>query len=227
MAVLIRRYTSASSVESREPPLFHPKIPFIGHLLGIMRMQADYLAKLWYLPEFNTIQHTANHTSSENIQAPIFTLKIFSAKIYIITSPELVQAVYRNAKTLSFEPISMSASKRVFQMTDRHFGLLRGSTPSVEDGDEYPVAKATTKIMHATLQPGQPLFDMNARALNKFALFLDDIGVEGQYTDLYEWLKRRFTIATTEALYGPINPISEDESMIQNLMYCLICPAPA
>ncbi|PVH82768.1 cytochrome P450 [Cadophora sp. DSE1049] len=200
-AIFIRWYTSNASVDPREPPLFRPKVPFIGHLLGIIQLQADYLQKL-----------------CEKVQKPIFTLKIFSARIYIITSPDLVQAVYRNAKTLSFDPISTSASKRVFQMTDRQINLLRGSAPGVENGEEFPVAKATYKIMHATMQPGASLFQMNARALNKFASFLDDIGTQGQEVSLYEWSKRRFTIATAEALYGPINPISEDESMIQKLI---------
>lgn len=88
--------------------------------------------------------------------------------------------------------------------------------------EKCPVAKATSKIMHATLQSGSSLFEMNARALNKFASFLDDIGIEGQETDLHQWLKHHFTIATTEALYVPVNPISEDESMIQKPTYCFL-----
>ncbi|KAH7412686.1 cytochrome P450 [Cadophora sp. MPI-SDFR-AT-0126] len=199
--VFFRWYTSTASTNTTEPPIFHPKVPFIGHLLGIIQFQADYLQKV-----------------CEKVQKPIFTLKIFSTKIYIVTSPDLVQAVYRNAKTLSFDPISTAASKRIFQMTDRQMELLRGSAHGVEDGEELPVAKATYKIMHATMQTGPSLNEMNTRALNKFATFLEDIDDEGQEATLFEWLKHHFTIATAEALYGPINPISEDVSMIQKLI---------
>ncbi|KAK0129203.1 hypothetical protein ONS95_001138 [Cadophora gregata] len=200
IGVLIRWYTSNSSVDSREPPIFQPKVPFIGHLLGIMQLEADYLQKL-----------------CETIQKPIFTLKIFSTRIYIITSPDLVQAVYRNAKTLSFDPISTSASKRVFQMTDRQIKLLQASVPGSEDGDENSIGKSTSKLAHSVLQPSASLFQMNARGLDKFATFLDEVGTQVQEVNLYEWLKRRFTIATSEALYGPVNPISEDETMMQKL----------
>ncbi|KAJ5052352.1 uncharacterized protein L3040_002103 [Drepanopeziza brunnea f. sp. 'multigermtubi'] len=133
---------------------------------------------------------------------PISALKIFSKKIYIITSPELAQSVFRNAKTLSFDPITTSVSKRVFQMTKRQVDLLQ----------------ATYRVMHATMQPGRSLFQTNAVALTRFASFLDEVDAVGETVDLYDWLQHRFTIATAEALYGASNPISQNSAMIQSLV---------
>lgn len=165
-----------------------------------------------------------NHVHSTNTQWPIFTLSIFSKKIYVITSPELVQAVFRNAKTLSFEPISTSASKRIFQMTDRQIALLNKNVHGVEEHDA--VSRATSKVMAAALQPSPALFQTNALALEKFASALDEVGMDGISVDIYSWVKHHFTIATAHALYGPVNPISEDESMCQKLAYVLISPLP-
>lgn len=103
-------------------------------------------------------------------------------------------------------------------MTKRQIDLLQGIAPSDKYGEEYPVAKATYKAMHATMRPGPSLFRTNAVALARFASFLDGIGTQGENVELYEWLQHRFTIATAEALYGPRNPISENNDMIQSLM---------
>ncbi len=44
--ILILWQSSSSSSDPREPPVFRPKIPVIGHLIGIMQHEADYLQKL-------------------------------------------------------------------------------------------------------------------------------------------------------------------------------------
>ncbi|KAL2061012.1 hypothetical protein VTL71DRAFT_9064 [Oculimacula yallundae] len=201
VGIFVSWYLTNQSVDTREPPTLRPKVPMIGHLLGIMQLQADYLNKL----------------CSTNARWPIFTLKIFSTKIYVITSPDLVQAVFRNAKIFSFDPISETASKRIFKMTEYQISLTYGSTD--EDGEQYQgLSKTVSKAMHAALQASPALFKTNSFALEKFASALDDVGSDGKSVDLYDWVKQQFTIATAHALYGPINPISEDGSLIQKLI---------
>ncbi|KAH7312998.1 cytochrome P450 [Rhexocercosporidium sp. MPI-PUGE-AT-0058] len=199
-AIFIRWYTTNSSTDSREPPVLYPKVPIIGHLLGIMQLQADYLQKL-----------------CTNTQLPIFTLKIPSTKIYVITSPELIQAVFRNSKTLSFDPISSAASKRIFHMTDRQMNILHGNDHGGDGEEDHALIKATTKVMHSALQPSPSVFKTNANAMEKFASALDGVGEDGMSVNLYDWVEHHFTIATAHAVYGPMNPISEDLSMIQKL----------
>ncbi|CZT10341.1 uncharacterized protein RCO7_02893 [Rhynchosporium graminicola] len=197
--LLVSWYTASAKDDSREPPVLRPKFPVIGHLLGIMQLQGDYLNKL-----------------GSNTKWPIFTLKILSTKIYVITSPELVQAVFRNAKTLSFDPITILSSKRIFQMTDRAVKLTYDT--SGEYGEKsQALVHTVTKAMHAALQASPALFKTNSFALESFASGLDDVGSEGKSVNLYDFIRHHFTIATAHALYGPVNPISEDKSLIQKL----------
>ena len=49
-AIFVRWYTTNSDTDIREPPVLHPKFPIIGHLLGFMKLQADYFQNLWYVP---------------------------------------------------------------------------------------------------------------------------------------------------------------------------------
>lgn len=37
-------------IDPREPPLLKPKVPVIGHLIGILWHQSVYLEKLGYVP---------------------------------------------------------------------------------------------------------------------------------------------------------------------------------
>ncbi|KAK2630528.1 hypothetical protein QTJ16_001348 [Diplocarpon rosae] len=201
IAICIPRFMDTVILDHRDPPIVQSKLPLIGHLLGIITQQADYY-----------------QTLSATYRKPIFTLKILSQRIHVVTSPSLVQSVFRHAKTLSFDPITTSASKRIFQMTDRQTRLLQGIASHEEGEEEYPVAKATYRVMHATLQPSVSLFQTTAVALQRFASSLDVIGTQGDEVQLYEWLQHHFTIATAEALYGPFNPISEDTGMIRSLV---------
>lgn len=42
-------YFSRIQVDAREPPVAHPNIPFIGHLIGLMREGPLYYARVRYV----------------------------------------------------------------------------------------------------------------------------------------------------------------------------------
>ena len=66
----------------------------------------------------------------------------------------------------------------------------------------------THRGMHRVMAPGPDLDRMNKAMLGTFAPFLDEWAAEGGWEgDLYEWIRPRFTIASTEAIYGMGNPI--------------------
>lgn len=46
--ILMRRMLSAD-VAPQEPPLLKPKIPFIGHIIGLMKHEASYFSMLKYV----------------------------------------------------------------------------------------------------------------------------------------------------------------------------------
>ena len=71
--------------------------------------------------------------------------------------------------------------------------------------------------MHVSMAAGTSLLQMNARALNRFGEILNPIDSQGKSIDLLSWLRHSFTIASADALYGPVNPILEDPSLIDSL----------
>jgi hypothetical protein len=131
-----------------------------------------------------------------------------------------MQAIFKNPKSFSFDEISIEASAKIFGFTKRQMDIL--SRPKEGSTDKYPLAKEITHVMHTTMISGPPLLQMNSRALNRFTKFVNPIGPKGLEVTLYEWLRHTFTLATMEALYGPINPFSEDESLIYTLQYVFV-----
>jgi len=140
---------------------------------------------------------------------------MLSGEVYVVTSPDLIKAIVNNPKEFTFDEIFAVASSSIFGLTERQMDILR--TPRVGSNEKYPIAKATQQSMHTTMISGTPLHQLNARALNRFAKFVNPIGPQGIDVKLYEWVRHTFTLATMEAIYGPINPFSEDESLIHTL----------
>ncbi|KAE9379575.1 cytochrome P450 [Stipitochalara longipes BDJ] len=186
--------------DPREPPMLPAKIPYIGHILGLIIHQAEYFQQL------------ASRTTF-----PIFSLKMLSGELYVVTSPELIKAIVKNPKVFTFDEIFAVASASIFGLTKRQMDILK--EPRVGSNERYPIAKDTQHVMHTTMISGPPLFQLNTRALNRFAKFVNPIGPKGQDVKLYEWMRHTFTLATMEAIYGPINPFSENESLIVDLQH--------
>ena len=70
------------------------------------------------------------------------------------------------------------------------------------------VAHETHKGMHREMAAGPNLDRMTKAMLSTLAPFLDEWAVEGGWEgDLFGWIKPRFTIASTESIYGERNPI--------------------
>ena len=58
---------------------------------------------------------------------------------------------------------------------------------------------------------------MNARALNRFADFLNPIGKDGISIDMYSWFNEHFTVATSVGLYGVDSPFDHDWTLVKSL----------
>ena len=70
------------------------------------------------------------------------------------------------------------------------------------------VAHETHRGMHRELAPGPNLDKMNQATLSTLAPFLDEWAVKGGWEgDLYGWIRPRFTIASTDSIFGDRNPI--------------------
>jgi hypothetical protein len=134
----------------------------------------------------------------------------------VVTSPELVQSAFKISKTLSFDPIFINASKRVFNIDTEKMKILTRRPTNKKD--EYPIAKDVQQAMHNSMAAGTSLLQMNARALNSFAVYLNEIDTTEKLESFYDWIRHCFTVASAEALYGPENPVSENNDLIQSLL---------
>jgi hypothetical protein len=141
-------------------------------------------------------------------------MKVFSSRIYVICSPELVHNAYRNPKALSFEPFVLESCRRSFDIKEESMKIIE-APPEVEGGENY--ASATHHTMYQALAPGQSLLEMNSRVLITMAQYLDQIGTDEQPKRLYRWTRDVLTISTANALYGAKNPVSDNNKLIDSL----------
>ncbi|KAK2043622.1 cytochrome P450 [Colletotrichum somersetense] len=188
-AMLLHRFSSPE-MDEREPPPMKPRIPIIGHLLGMIWHQSGY---------FKTL---------EKQNMAIATLSILNGKLYGIWDPTLVQAVFRN-RNLSFEPFAVEFAQRELGFSNAILKTVQESTlvPDFFEGIHQSMA-------------ADNLHRMNANALAYVSDALDDVckGSEAyEATNLFAWMRDLMTMATAEALYGPHNPLRKDASLMEDI----------
>ncbi|KAL4995055.1 cytochrome P450 [Aspergillus recurvatus] len=178
---------SRRATDAREPPRVHSKIPFIGHLLGLMRHGMEYSSRL----------------ASEHSAHPIFTISLLTNKQYIITSPSLMQAVQRNKRTLKFAPLVTFTAERFAGIHESGMKLLRD-----KEAGGAGLSAETVHAMEKTLI-GPSLDRMNEKMARMLGPLVDELAASTQIVDLYAWCTRAITAASTNASYGPLNPYKD------------------
>ncbi|KAF1948639.1 cytochrome P450 [Byssothecium circinans] len=178
--------------DPREPPLVECDIPYITPLLKLT--DNKYFLKLR--------QRYGN--------VPIFTLRpAWMPKIYVINDPQLIAAVQRQPKLLTFQAISDKYSHLICNLSPtaiavqkrEHEKWLRDS--AVGEGPSASIYKA--------VKPGKSLDDMNRAMLGALDQLSKNWASEVQGSpsfDLHSWVKDVITMASTEAIYGSANPYS-------------------
>ncbi|CZR63469.1 related to cytochrome P450 oxidoreductase [Phialocephala subalpina] len=195
VSLLALWFTGIEDVEPGEPPVVHSKIPFIGHMIGMLRHHNNYFTIL-----------------SERYKGPIYTVKTFSSRIYIIQSPELAQAAFRQSKELDFNTIKSWGCRAL--AFDKHGTDIVAHKPQKGEGS-YSID--LHQEMYASLAQGPNLLETNARVLNYLAKSLNVVQTGPKRHQLFRWLRDEYTIGSAETLYGLPNPISEDLSLIQSV----------
>ncbi|KAF4334052.1 cytochrome P450 monooxygenase 8B1, partial [Fusarium beomiforme] len=194
-------------IDPREPPVIKPSIPWIGHIIGLIRHQADY----------NRILH------NENPHAQIATLPMLNGKLYAVFNPFILQSLFRN-KTASFEPFVIDYAKKTFSLKQETFAKVK--VPGVYD--EF------TDAIHASFQVAS-LHQMNVHFLECISDKLNPISdatirpntinagresvINGHLLveNLYLWCRDVMSLATTKALYGDTDPFSVNPALIEDM----------
>ena len=89
-----------------------------------------------------------------------------------------------------------------------------------DDGDSGLIPD-THRETWPTLAPGPQLDLMIQSMLSSLLIFLDEFAGVGEATttDLYAWVRRAFTLAGTETIYGPENPFSLEPQLENAFWY--------
>ncbi|KAI1484241.1 cytochrome P450 [Daldinia eschscholtzii] len=187
------------SHDPREPPLAPQSIPIIGHMVGLSRSKSNYYVDL------------CQQTSS-----PIFTMSLPGQKMYVVTKPELIQAVQKQHKMLAFPPIEAKFASKVCGASLEAQAILDKNVNG-DEGD-FGLSMESYAAMRAGLKPGSDLDDMNRIMIQDITKSLDKLqpgrGVSRKI-GIYAWLRDTITLATTRSVYGPMNPY-EDKAIIDS-----------
>ncbi|KAL8983471.1 MAG: hypothetical protein Q9205_002302 [Flavoplaca limonia] len=189
--LITTNYFFGPKYDSREPPVIHQKVPYIGHVIGLLQYGLRYFEVL-----------------STKHPLPAFTLQTLGKKVYVVNSPDLIAAVQKNAKALSFNPFVSFVSPRIFDAGDEANAIIHDNI----DGEKGPwgLLHDTSRGMHIALAPSDSLDWMTKTMLTKLEEHIEPLGVGNDEVevDLYKWVRKGITVASTEAVYGPKNPFN-------------------
>ncbi|KGO73231.1 Cytochrome P450 [Penicillium italicum] len=168
--------------QSREPPSVSSKIPFVGHLIGVIQYGPGYF----------------NMLCEKHPQHSIFAVNIFSFKLFVTSSPTIMRAAQKHPTIITLEPLLKVTQKRFCQTP--HEKLIRLC-------EKNNGSSLLSKIVHETnpALSGESLDRMNRRMLWQLLPFIDDMG-NHQTIDLNAWLRHAITIVSTNITYGSLNP---------------------
>lgn len=131
---------------------------------------------------------------------------MLSAKLYVVQSPELVTAVSRNSKSLSFNPFISEIGIRLTE-ADQATRVIIDDNLNGERGPWGYVVEVHDRTVEA-LNLGKGLDSMLNSLMTKMAEQLEasnDEFTKGTVS-LYAWTRHIFTICSTTALYGSNSP---------------------
>ncbi|KAF2970322.1 hypothetical protein GQX73_g3177 [Xylaria multiplex] len=181
--------------DRREPPLAPQSVPLVGHMIGMSRSKFNYYVDL-----------------SKQVAAPIFTMPLPGQKMYVVTSPDLVQLVQKQHKTLAFPPIEAKFASTVCGTSQEAQSILAKNVNG-DDGD-FGLSMESYEAMRSALKPGSDLDDMNRSMIREVVKLFDQLQPakgESKPLSMYGWLRDAITTATTRSVYGPMNPYDDPE----------------
>ncbi|GKU04415.1 7-alpha-hydroxycholest-4-en-3-one 12-alpha-hydroxylase [Fusarium langsethiae] len=181
--LVLGRFASPS-VDKNEPPIIKPRVPFIGHIISMLRDGSNLYVNLF-----------------KQRREAIATLPMLNGKLYVINSPDLIQAALRN-NDISFTPFILESSKAMWGLSDNVMASI-----SIEAN-----LKGGMQLIHSTLG-GESLHKLNGNSLSRFMTYLNRVepGQTKQVAHTYLWLRDMLTDASATALFGSKNPITVDK----------------
>ncbi|ETS81367.1 hypothetical protein PFICI_06369 [Pestalotiopsis fici W106-1] len=174
-----------STQNDKEPPVVLDSIPFVSPILGMVRWSMD----------FYSVMKKRFH------DLPMYTLRMPGARIYVVNALDLIPVVHKQWRTLIFAPIQVKAAKAVMGVSQGAVAILERDMVT-EAGFVNGMIKAT----HPTMINGPALEALNIRAFEVLDVALKGLNAPTTIS-MYSWIDEQIMHATTEAIYGPSNPM--------------------
>ncbi|KAL8774140.1 MAG: hypothetical protein Q9209_001248 [Squamulea sp. 1 TL-2023] len=141
---------------------------------------------------------------------------MLNGKIYVVTSPELVNAVYRNSRVLAFNPCIAQIGKRITGHDEATSGIVQHNLNG-ESGLGCVMEIHNYTI--AALADQENIQNIASTMLEGILVHLDRLEQVGK-TGLFAWIRHAVTICSTTAIYGPDNPLEKDQDSLDEAV-CL------
>ncbi|KAM7203154.1 putative cytochrome p450 protein [Naviculisporaceae sp. PSN 640] len=166
-------------------------------MLGLMRHKMGYYVKL-----------------SEKNRLPIYSLTTFGGKVYVVNSPDVAAAVFRNTKDLSFAQMAAQVVSRVSLSSPEGTQTMLENANGRQGSDKGYTPEGF-KLLHAALAPGPGLQEMvtvaNAQVAANLEWLEPEPGESSRGVLLYESMQHFIVQATSAAVYGPLNPFKQPD----------------
>ncbi|KAH0832633.1 cytochrome P450 [Fonsecaea pedrosoi] len=182
-----------------EPPIIKPAIPYIGHILGIIRHGTHY---------FEIVNRDTRY--------PIYTLPTLSTRQYIVTSPQIAAQLQRQHKDLAFYNVILEVTRRLTSLKPSTMKIVMKNV-NAEQGD-WGLMPTMHDMFNTVLGRGESLKDLTRSQMSIFSEMLNEVAVGGDRleTDLFGWIKSTFAFANAKSIYGPENPFALDPSLVDS-----------
>lgn len=152
---------------------------------------------------------------SNKYKLPICTLYLPGAKIYIVNSASLIPLVQKQIKTLAFPPLEAMAAKYICGSSKVANDILDTNVNGEDGPRSYSVSHYP--VVRVPLLPGSGLDAMNRVMAQKIVACIDGM-MHTRKMKLFDSIRHEITIATTDSVYGPLNPF-RDPKIEQSFWY--------
>lgn len=149
---------------------------------------------------------------SARCKLPIYTLNMLNGKVYIVTAPDLINAVNRNSKKIAFNPFVAMLGKRITGHDEDTSRIVQHNLNG-ENGPGYVIDVHDRIVL--SLAPGEDLQQTTKAMLSPLSVHLDAVVPDAEL-NLFEWTRYTVTMCSTRALYGSNNPFDKDSKFVDS-----------
>lgn len=132
--------------------------------------------------------------------------------MYVVTTPQLIQAVQKRSDSFAFLPIAGHFACLIGGVSPEARAIAHAKLSDDDDGSQGYARQSQAATLDA-LKPGA-IDEMNRVMLAEIQEALEKLSPgkdQSRNIGLVAWLTQAITLATTRSVYGPLNPFADQE----------------